>query len=71
MKHLVDTILYNPAVEVVEVDKANNKVKVIDLFNDNKMRVLNLHESKQEKGEYYFRMNKASYWLPHMFSIER
>lgn len=70
MTVLVDTLLYNPSVAVLNVDKEAGKVTVLDLFNDKKKRVLNLHESKQAKGNYYFKMNKNSYWLDCLFDNE-
>ena len=48
---------------IISNDKEAGKVTVIDLFNGNKERTLKLHQSKQDGYQYYFKMNKRSYWL--------
>ena len=70
MKRLVDTILYNPSIEVTNIDKEAGKVTVIDLFNGNKERTLKLHQSKQDGCQYYFKMNRCSYWLDLLYQKE-
>ena len=70
MKTFVDTILYTPSIEVIQVDKEKGLVNVIDLINK-KERILKLQQSKQNSHEYYFRMNNTSYWLHLLFQIEK
>lgn len=67
MKILVDTVLYNPSIEVVEVNKVEKFVKVVDLFNDNEIKKLNLIQSKQDSYKYYFKMGRRTFWLHNLF----
>lgn len=67
MKILVDTVLYNPAIEVVEINKVEKFVKVVDLFNDNEIKKLELIQSKQDSYKYYFRMGRRTFWLHNLF----
>lgn len=67
MKILVDTVLYNPAIEVVEINKVENFVKVVDLFNDNEIKKLDLIQSKQDSYKYYFKMGRRTFWLHNLF----
>ena len=67
MKILVDTVLYNPAIEVVEINKVEKFVKVVDLFNDNEIRKLKLIQSKQDSYKYYFKMGRRIFWLHNLF----
>lgn len=67
MKILVDTVLYNPAIEVVEINKVEKFVKVVDLFNDNEIRKLKLIQSKQDSYKYYFKMGRRTFWLHNLF----
>lgn len=67
MKILVDTVLYNPSIEVVEVNKVEKFVKVIDLFNDNEIKKLELIQSKQDSYKYYFKMGRKTFWLHTLF----
>ncbi|UMO76795.1 hypothetical protein [Enterococcus phage phiSHEF13] len=67
MKILVDTILYNPAIEVVEINKVEKFVKVVDLFNDNEIKKLELIQSKQDSYKYYFKMGRRTFWLHNLF----
>lgn len=67
MKILVDTVLYNPAIEVVEINKVEKFVKVVDLFNDNEIKKLELIQSKQDSYKYYFKMGRRTFWLHNLF----
>lgn len=67
MKILVDTVLYNPAIEVVEINKVEKFVKVVDLFNDNEIKKLDLIQSKQDSYKYYFKMGRRTFWLHNLF----
>lgn len=67
MKILVDTVLYNPAIEVVEINKVEKFVKVVDLFNNNKIKKLDLIQSKQDSYKYYFKMGRRTFWLHNLF----
>lgn len=67
MKILIDTVLYNPSIEVVEVNKVEKFVKVVDLFNDNEIKKLELIQSKQDSYKYYFRMGRRTFWLHNLF----
>lgn len=67
MTILVDTVLYNPAVEVVEINKVEKFVKVVDLFNDNEIKKLELIQSKQDSYKYYFRMGRRTFWLHNLY----
>lgn len=67
MKILIDTVLYNPSIEVVEVNKVEKFVKVVDLFNDNEIKKLELIQSKQDSYKYYFRMGLRTFWLHNLF----
>lgn len=67
MKILVDTVLYNPAIEVVEINKVEKFVKVVDLFNNNEIKKLELIQSKQDSYKYYFKMGRRTFWLHNLF----
>lgn len=67
MTILVDTVLYNPAIEVVEINKVEKFVKVVDLFNDNEIKKLKLIQSKQDSYKYYFKMGRRTFWLHNLF----
>lgn len=67
MEILVDTVLYNPSIEVVEINKVEKFVKVVDLFNDNEIRKLKLIQSKQDSYKYYFKMGRRTFWLHNLF----
>ena len=67
MKILVDTVLYNPAIEVVEINKVEKFVKVVDLFNNNEIKKLDLIQSKQDSYKYYFKMGRRTFWLHNLF----
>lgn len=67
MEILVDTVLYNPSIEVVEINKVEKFVKVVDLFNDNEIKKLELIQSKQDSYKYYFRMGRRTFWLHNLF----
>lgn len=67
MEILVDTVLYNPAIEVVEINKVEKFVKVVDLFNDNEIKKLDLIQSKQDSYKYYFKMGRRTFWLHNLF----
>lgn len=67
MKILVDTVLYNPSIEVVEINKVEKFVKVVDLFNDNEIKKLDLIQSKQDSYKYYFKMGRRTFWLHNLF----
>lgn len=67
MKILVDTVLYNPAIEVVEINKVEKFVKVVDLFNNNEIKKLELIQSKQDSYKYYFKMGRRTFWLHTLF----
>ena len=67
MKILVDTVLYNPAIEVVEINKVEKFVKVVDLFNANEIKKLDLIQSKQDSYKYYFKMGRRTFWLHNLF----
>lgn len=67
MEILVDTVLYNPSIEVVEINKVEKFVKVVDLFNDNEIKKLELIQSKQDSYKYYFKMGRRTFWLHNLF----
>lgn len=67
MQILVDTVLYNPSIEVIEVNKAGGVVTVIDLFNHNEIKMLKLIQSKQDSYEYYFRLGRHTFWLHNLY----
>lgn len=69
-KVLVDTVLYNPCIEVLEVNKDSKEVKVRDLFNNGIERTLKLHQSKSNSYHYYFKMNRHSFWLHSLYEKE-
>lgn len=67
MQILVDSVLYNPSIEVIEVNKAGGVVTVIDLFNNNEVKTLRLIQSKQDSYKYYFRLGRQTFWLHNLY----
>lgn len=67
MQILVDTVLYNPSIEVFEIDKVAQYVKVVDLFNNNEVKTLALHQSKRNGYQYYFRLGRNTFWLHNLY----
>ena len=67
MQILVDSVLYNPSIEVIEVNKAGGVVTVIDLFNNNEVKTLRLIQSKQDSYKYYFRLGRHTFWLHNLY----
>lgn len=69
-KILVDTIIYNPCIAVLKIDKEN---KTVDVFVRNKNEVIttNLITSKANNKENYFRIGKRTFWIKSLFNFNK
>lgn len=67
-KILVDTMLYNPSIAVLKIDKEN---KVVDVFvrKQNKVITAKLITSKANSKETYFRIGNRTFWIDYLFEF--